>query len=170
VAASKTNKKMITIITGVSGSGKTTVGRLVAERLGCRFIDADDVHPQANIDKMSRGIPLTDADRKPWLEALRDIISDLNAQGHSAVLACSALKQSYRDVLNTSGADIRWVYLRGTYEAILNRMKNRPGHFMKPEMLKSQFEALEEPVDALTIDAVSDLNKIVHEICKVVDH
>jgi gluconokinase len=155
---------MIIIIMGVSGSGKSTVGTELASRIHAQFYDADDYHPPANIDKMSRGIPLQDDDRWLWLETLSDLLRKSLQQNKSVVMACSALKQSYRDKLNQSGAKPVWIYLRGTSEMILGRLQNRSGHFMKPEMLKSQFEALEEPVDAMVIDAGLDLEAQLNQI------
>lgn len=129
---------------GVAGSGKTTIGRHLAEDLGWAFYDADDFHPASNVDKMSRGIPLNDADRLPWLETLRDLVRDCLERGESAVLACSALKASYREYLLTDER-IKLVYLKGDHALIEERLRSRHGHFMRPEMLDSQFAALEEP-------------------------
>lgn len=158
---------MVILIMGVSGSGKTTIGRMLAERLGCPFHDADEFHPPSNIRKMSSGIPLDDDDRVPWLDAIRRRIEGyLRAAPHThpqpgpsgpdrtpvrAVITCSALKRSYRDRLIHPGEPIRLVYLHGDYETILSRMKSRGDHFFKPEMLRSQFEALEEPSGAEAI-------------------
>lgn len=157
---------MIAIIMGVSGSGKTTVGRALAERLGWEFIDADTYHPPANIDKMSRGIPLQDEDRKPWLETLAELLRNRHKQHRSAVLACSALKQSYRDILSKSSTQPIWIYLRGSHELFLQRMKLRPNHYMKPEMLDSQFDVLEEPSAAIVVDAALEIPDQVDEICR----
>lgn len=129
---------------GVAGSGKTTVGRHLAEALGWQFYDADDFHPPANVEKMSRGIPLNDAERIPWLETLRELVRECLERGDSAVLACSALKASYREYLLTSER-VKLVYLKGDHALIEERLKSRQGHFMKPEMLNSQFATLEEP-------------------------
>jgi len=158
---------MIIIVMGVSGSGKTTVGRLVAERLGWPFYDADDFHPPANVAKMSAGLPLTDEDRAGWLSALADLLRGRIAEGGPAVLACSALKQNYRRQLNVDSDQVRFVYLRGDYEMILARMKERPGHYMKADMLASQFAALEEPGDeALTVAITLSLEQIVDQIVR----
>ena len=129
---------------GVAGSGKTTIGRHLAEELGWTFYDADDFHPPSNVDKMSRGIPLDDTDRLPWLETLRDLVQDCLERGQSAVLACSALRASYREYLLIDDR-VKLVYLKGDHALIEERLKRRHGHFMKPEMLASQFAALEEP-------------------------
>jgi len=150
---------------GVSGSGKTTVGQLLAAQLGWQFADADDFHSAANIEKMHRGIPLTDADRAPWLATLRKIIEDWIHAGSSAVLACSALKQSYRDKLNAS-PEVRVVYLKGTPQLLRQRMLARHGHFMTEPMLASQLVTLEEPLEnnALILDIAPAPAEIVAQI------
>lgn len=137
---------------GVSGSGKTTLGRLLSQRLGWDFYDADDFHPAENIAKMARGQPLTDADREPWLDRLRDLIAACKATNHPGVLACSALKQKYRRRLIQNDPDVRVVYLKGSYDLIWSRMQTRTDHYMQSNLLKSQFDALEEPSDALVVD------------------
>src|SRR3712207_6584842 len=147
--------EMVVILMGVSGSGKTTVGRLLAERTGATFYDADDFHTPANVEKMRAGVPLTDEDRRPWLDALRALVASCLERGEPAVLACSALKEKYRERLRVDGR-VRFVYLEGDYELIEQRLKNRRGHFMKREMLKSQFETLEEPRRAVRVDARSE--------------
>jgi len=148
---------------GVSGCGKSSVGQLLAEKLSISFIDADDHHPQSNIDKMSQGTPLTDNDRKPWLEQVNKIVIDHLESG--AVVACSALKEKYRIQLSQSiESDSIWVYLKGDYDLIFNRMKSRADHFMDAGMLKSQFETLEAPRSAITIDITNSLESVVEEI------
>jgi len=142
---------MIVVVMGVCGSGKSTVGQALARRLGVAFHDADDFHPRANIDKMAAGNPLNDDDRRPWLEAMALAMSGWEDKG-GAVLACSALKQSYRDLLARGAGDVRFVYLWGTREVLLQRLGARGGHFMKPAMLDSQLSALEEPSGALSIN------------------
>lgn len=154
---------MIVIVMGTTGSGKTTIGTLLAKRLGWEFADADDFHPPANVEKMKHGIPLTDADRMPWLEALHDQILQWNSEARSVVLACSALKQSYRDKLK-AGARVRFVYLKGSYELFSERVLERKGHFAKQDLLASQFAALEEPTDAVTVDARESPTEIVAEL------
>ncbi len=156
---------MIVMIMGTTGSGKTTVGRLLAERLGWEFADADDFHSPTNIEKMKRGIPLTDADRAPWLKAMHDKIVLWISEKKNVVLACSALKQSYRNELLVS-SDVKLVYLKGTYELLYRRLLSRKEHFANEKLLASQFETLEEPSDAVTVDASHSPEEIVAEICR----
>ena len=153
---------MILIVMGVAGSGKSTIGQLLARRLGWSFFDGDDFHPAANIEKMRRGQPLTDEDRSGWLSALAALIHEQARQNQSAVIACSALKQSYRDRLQTE--DVRFVYLRGSLDVIETRMQQRAGHYMPPSLLASQFATLEEPQNALTVDVDQPPERIVAEI------
>jgi gluconokinase len=136
---------------GVSGAGKTTVGRLLAQDLNFRFYDADDFHPPANVAKMRDGQPLNDEDRQPWLMALRRVILESLQNKTGAVIACSALKKSYRDLLKV-GPEVRLVYLKGGPELIRRRLAAREGHFMPPQLLASQFAALEEPDDAVIVE------------------
>lgn len=152
------------VVMGVSGSGKSTVGKSLAETLGWPFYDADAFHPEANVEKMSRGIPLTDADRLPWLERLHQLIGESLAKQQSAVLAASSLKESYRKLMQGQHEHVQFVYLKGSYDFILQRMQARQHHFMKPEMLKSQFATLEEPQSALTVSIEADVPAIVQEI------
>ena len=157
---------MVVIIFGVSGAGKTTIGQLLAEELGWRFYEADDFHSQANIDKMRQGVPLTDEDRWPWLESLRQVIKRCLAAGENAVLACSALKEAYRRRLRVN-ADVKLVFLRGDYELIANQLRQRRGHFMNPALLQSQFADLEEPQPgegAVVIELGRTPREIVQEI------
>lgn len=160
---------MIVLLMGPAGSGKTTVGKLLATQLSWEFADGDDFHPPANIAKMSRGIPLTDQDRLPWLHSIRDAMQQWLAQGRNGVLACSALKRSYRDLLGISpnAKDINLVYLKGSYDLLLERLHSRKGHYMKDQMLASQLADLEEPGDALVIDASKSPEQIVSEIRKL---
>lgn len=144
---------MVIVLMGVSGSGKSTVGKVLAEKLGWPFVEGDDYHPAANVAKMRAGTPLTDADRKPWLAALRDRMDEALARGESVVLACSALKHAYQEYLERHDpARIHYVYLEGSEEVIRERLAARTGHFMNPGLLHSQFEALEPPTDAVRID------------------
>jgi gluconokinase len=158
---------LIIVLIGVAGSGKTTVGRLLSADLGWPFFDGDDFHPQANIEKMRRGIPLTDADRIPWLDALNCLIRDITGEGRNAVIACSALKRAYRDRVKEGAADVRFVHLRGDAPLIQRRLEARPDHFMKAGMLASQLDALEEPADALIVDAAEEPKAIVARIRRV---
>lgn len=153
---------VVYIIYGVSGSGKTTIGKKLANELYLPFYDADDFHPKKNIEKMSAGVPLTDQDRIPWL---RDLASNIQnwKKNKGAVLACSALKQKYRDILSSSSSKIQWVFLDGTYNQILSRMTQRD-HFMPEKLLRSQFNTLEKPDHGLIIDINLDPNEIVHSI------
>lgn len=157
---------MIIIIMGVSGSGKSTMGELLAKSLDWDFYDADSFHPQANIEKMSSGIPLNDADRIPWLMEMRNAIDEWLGDNKNVVLACSALKQDYRHVLITDSKNVKIVYLKGSFDLFAERLKKRQNHFMKVEMLKSQFDALEEPSQAIIVDASKSPEEIVKSIRK----
>jgi len=143
-------KPTILILMGVTASGKTTIGSLLAEQLDWKFFDADDFHPAANIEKMKRGVPLADEDREPWLLRLRELISDCLEKSEPAVLACSALKESYRRVLLIEPR-VQLVYLHGTFEQIKERLNDRGDHYMNPALLGSQFDTLEEPDDSFKI-------------------
>jgi gluconokinase len=154
---------MVIILMGVTASGKTTVGRLLAAELQWPFYDADDFHPAANITKMQRGIPLTDSDRWPWLEALRDQVRRCVTSGSDAVLACSALKEAYRRYLHID-PQVRLVYLKADRELIRQRLQQRHGHFMNPALLDSQFATLEEPTWGLRVDAALEPTAIVRTI------
>jgi len=154
------------VVMGVSGCGKTTVGRALAETLNCKFYDADDFHPPENITKMSSGIPLNDKDRQPWLENLRDLIAEHIKQGRGLVLACSALKKRYRNLLREGNTGLQFVYLQGDFELILQRMMAREGHYMQADMLQSQFDVLEPPSaqEAINIRIDQSLSDIVQHI------
>src|SRR5437868_10619889 len=156
----------ILVLMGPAGAGKTTVGVLLAKSLGWRFLDADDFHSAESIDRMHRGIPLTDAERAPWLRAIRDALRDLLAGGVNVVLACSALKEKYRKALvpKTAAGDVRFVYLRAAESVLRQRLTHRSGHYAGPELLASQLETLEEPRDALWVDASRELSEIADEI------
>jgi gluconokinase len=154
---------MVVILMGVTASGKTTVGRLLATASGYQFYDADDFHPRANVDKMRRGIPLDDADRRPWLEALRDLVRRCLAEGRNAVLACSALKEAYRRYFLIDPR-VKLVYLKVDEGLIRQRLQRRRGHFMNPSLLESQFATLEEPENALWLDASRSPEEVVGTI------
>lgn len=151
---------MIVIVMGVSGCGKSTIGQLLADRLGYPFVDADELHPPGNVAKMAAGTPLTDADRRPWLELLNKKL-----RGHeNAVLACSALKESYRQILSQGLAECRFVHLRGSMELIRARMEKRRHRFMPASLLESQFATLESPAGALAVDIARPPAQCVEEI------
>ncbi len=157
---------MIVIVFGVSGAGKTTIGRLLAEQLGWRFYEADDFHPRTNIEKMHSGRPLTDDDRWPWLQRLREQITRSLAAKENAVLACSALKRAYRERLRVSD-DVKFVFLRGDFALVEKQLRRRHGHFMNPDLLRSQFVDLEEPgsdEDVVTIELGRTPEELVEEI------
>jgi len=153
---------MIIVVMGVTGVGKTTIGTALANHLGYKFEDADTYHSAGNIEKMSHGIPLTDADRLPWLESMHAMLERHAAQAESVVLACSALRQSYRDILGRN-LIVTWVYLKASPEAILERIEHRHGHFAKEDLLKSQFDTLEEPRDVVVVNADPPVDVVVEE-------
>ena len=153
----------VVVLMGVTGSGKTTIGRLLSQELRWKYYDADDFHPSANVEKMRSGIPLNDDDRKPWLETLRDLISQCLERGENAVLACSALKESYREFL-VLNERVRLIYLKGNRELIKERLAARRGHYMNPALLDSQLETLEEPKGGYKIDISLSPDEIVKTI------
>jgi gluconokinase len=155
---------LIVVLMGVSGAGKTTIGKLLAEDLGWKFYEGDDCHPQINVDKMQNRIPLNDEDRVPWLRALQKLIHSLITQSQCAVITCSALKQKYRSWLTTGGQDLLFIYLKGSYALIHERVGSRQKHFMSPHLLASQFSALEEPQDILSVSIDQSPEDIVNQI------
>jgi gluconokinase len=160
------DRPAVVVIMGVAGSGKTTIGTLLADRLGWQFADADDFHPQANVNKMAKGIPLIDADRSPWLDALSAAISNWLSQNRRVVLACSALRETYRERLSIDKEQIAFVYLRGDFQTLEQRLVHRTGHFMSAGMLASQLETLQEPGDALHLDISQSPPQLVDEIVR----
>ena len=156
---------MVVVLMGVSGSGKTTAGMCLARQLGWTFLDADDFHPAANVEKMHRGVPLTDEDRRPWLAALRQKVDEACKRGENLVLACSALKHAYQEYLEEDDVgQIKYVYLHGSEELIQQRLASRTGHFMNPILLHSQFETLEPPAEAIRVEITPPPEIIAAEI------
>jgi carbohydrate kinase (thermoresistant glucokinase family) len=155
---------LVVLVMGVAGSGKTTIGRKLADALGWNFADADEFHPSANIAKMAAGQPLSDDDRAPWLAAIRSYVDLTLERGENAVVTCSALKEKYRRTVIAEPAKVRIVHLAGDFNLILERLNRRTGHFMKPEMLQSQFETLEPPSDAFVPNIAQPPDEIVAEI------
>ncbi len=155
---------MIIILMGVAGSGKTTVGQLLAKELSWKFYEGDDFHSRANIKKMKQGFALTDADRDAWLASLANLIKELNKNKQSAIIACSALKRAYRERLAAHGSNIQFVYLKGSYDLIQHRLEARQEHYFKADLLKSQFEILEEPEQAIVINVAQTPDRIVQQI------
>ena len=154
---------MVVLLMGTTGAGKTTVGKILAARLRWTFLDADDFHSPANIDKMHHGIPLTDADRLPWLEKIHTELQHQTQSGENIVLACSALKQCYRDLLSRE-LDTRIVYLRGTYDVMRQRIEFRRGHFAGEDILAGQFADLEEPPSAVALDVSRSPQQLAAEV------
>lgn len=152
---------MIIILMGVSGSGKTTVGQLLSQRLQWSYHDGDDFHSTENIDKMSNGIALSDNDRQDWLNTITELLNQLTHHQHNAVISCSALKQHYREQLDIDPTQIQFVYLRASKQLLQQRLKARQNHFMHSDLLPSQFDCLEEPDDVFTIDAHQSPQRIV---------
>jgi gluconokinase len=155
---------MIILLLGVSGVGKTAVGEALAQQLRWRFVDADDFHSAANVAKMRAGIPLDDADRAPWLQSLHEAVERWIAARESVVLACSALKEAYRRQL-VVGPEVKLVFLRADFGVVSDHLAHRHGHFMNPALLRSQFETLEVPGDAIVVDASKAIPEIVAVIC-----
>jgi gluconokinase len=162
-------RPLVLIFMGVSGSGKTTVAKLFAEKTGAVFYEGDDFHPPSNIAKMRQGIPLSDDDRAQWLQALREVIVRSLAKNELAAVTCSALKAKYREELQGGDPRVRFVYLTGPYDLIEERLKKRSGHFMPPALLASQFATLEPPTNALTFSCEKPSEEIVEELIRVLD-
>lgn len=155
---------MLILIMGVAGSGKTTIGRALAERLRWEFLDADDFHSEDNKKKMNLGIPLTDEDRWPWLFSIQERVKDSIVGKADIVLACSALKQSYREVILKSGDNYLVVFLYGDRETLLKRLKTRDDHFMNPKLIDSQIKTLEEPSNCLRVAITEKLDEVIERI------
>lgn len=155
---------MALVVMGVAGVGKTTIGKAIADRMGWEFADADDYHSAANVEKMRMGLPLNDDDRQPWLEALSALTQDRLGSGHPLVLACSALKERYRATIAGGDPRVKFVYLKGSFDLLHERMSARRGHFMPTRLLQSQFEALEEPTDAFVVDAAMTPEAVVRDV------
>jgi len=155
--------KQIIFMIGVAGSGKTTIGKLLHQKTSIPFFDADDFHPQANKEKMKAGHALNDEDRADWLQQLNNL-AQKQMQLKGAIIACSALKEKYRSVLSTGITQPIWIFLQGSFETIMERINNRPGHFMPASLLQSQFESLEIPAEALTISVEKEPSAIVEII------
>lgn len=153
------------ILMGVSGTGKTTIGQLLAKNMRAKFIDGDDLHPRSNIVKMRAGAPLTDDDRKPWLERISDVIFSLEQKNEAGVIVCSALKKDYRDTLRSGSKQVQFLWLTADFDCILNRMQKRKGHFMPETLLRSQFATLEAPdsseKDVVPVDVSYEIEQIV---------
>ncbi len=162
------NIKDVFIVMGVSGTGKSTIGQLLSQKLGVPFFDGDDFHPQANIDKMASGKPLNDDDRFGWLIALNELAK--KHKGNGAIIACSALKVSYRDILRNGMEDsLQFIYLEGTFDLIKSRMEQRDTHFMPTKLLESQFETLEPPHNAITVSIAQTPEGIISLILREID-
>ncbi len=160
------------ILMGVSGTGKTSVGTEVAYRLGLKLIDGDDLHPRANIIKMRQGQPLNDEDRMPWLERIRDAAFSLEQKSEKGIIICSALKKQYRDQIRDGNQNIKFIYLSGSFELVLSRLQKRQGHYMKTEMLRSQFATLEVPqadeTDIYHIDIDATFEEVVQRCVEAI--
>ncbi|ARU65387.1 gluconate kinase [Histophilus somni] len=160
------------ILMGVSGTGKTSVGTEVAYRLGLKLIDGDDLHPRANIIKMRQGQPLNDEDRMPWLERIRDAAFSLEQKSEKGIIICSALKKQYRDQIRDGNRNIKFIYLSGSFELVLSRLQKRQGHYMKTEMLRSQFATLEVPqadeTDIYHIDIDATFEEVVQRCVEAI--
>ncbi len=161
------------VVMGVCGSGKTTVGKALAEKFGATFIDGDDLHPRANILKMASGTPLNDEDRAPWLERIGDVFFSLQRRSLSGVIVCSALKKKYRDIIRHENEGLVFVHLQGSMDTILERMAARQGHYMKKDMVQSQFDTLEVPgadeTDVVSVSIEQPIEKVIADAIAAVE-
>ncbi|WP_301099165.1 gluconokinase [Otariodibacter sp.] len=166
------SKGNVFILMGVSSTGKTTIGTEISHQLNIKLIDGDDLHPKANIIKMGNGIPLNDEDRLPWLERINDAAFSLEQKHEDGIIICSALKKYYRDLIRKGNKNITFIFLHGEFELVLERMKQRKGHFMKTEMLKSQFDTLEIPQndekDVIFIDINASFEQVTADCIKAI--
>ncbi len=156
----------LVVVMGVSGCGKSTVGRLIAKRLACEFLEGDDLHPPRNLERMAAGIALTDLDRRDWLKAIAEQLADAHAARYGLIVSCSALKRSYRNQLRTASNDLAFVHVHGSVEVLEARMRSRTGHFMPPSLLASQLQTLEPPgadERCLTLDAALPAEQIAEQ-------
>lgn len=161
------NNTRYIVVMGVSGCGKSTVAALLAGRLGWEFTEGDALHPESNVEKMRQGIPLTDADRTPWLQEISRTIQSWRAAGKAGVIACSALRRSYREIIAAGAEDVRFVYLRGSFSLIEQRLATRQGHYMPMSLLNSQFATLEEPgadEPAIILDTGAPAHELVNAV------
>lgn len=162
------------VFMGVSSSGKSTIGAMVAQQLKSKFIDGDDLHPRANIEKMKSGSPLNDDDRAPWLQRINDAAFSIEQKNETGVIVCSALKRKYRDLIREKNQKVKFVYLHGDFELVLKRMQSRKEHFMPVELLKSQFDTLEAPhddeTDVLVISIDGNMNEVVDRCLSAIEH
>jgi len=159
-----TSEAQAFVLMGVAGSGKSAVGTRAAERLGWVFLDADDFHPESNVEKMRHGIPLTDEDRKPWLEHLHEEVKNRLGAGTSVILACSALKDTYRSLLHQGLPAMNFIYLNVDHDTVLDRLRHRQAHFFPKELLDSQFATLQAPKDAIVVNANLPLDDVVQQV------
>ena len=164
VTQTQAYKAMFIIIMGVSGCGKTTIGKRTADKLGVPYYEGDEFHPLKNVDKMSQGIPLTDGDREDWLEKVSQLIQTKLVAGESGIFSCSALKENYRKRLRIDPERVHLIYLKGSYELIISRLQNRTDHYMPVHLLRSQFDALEEPREVFTVNIDQLPDAILSEV------
>ena len=165
--------KKCVIVMGVCGSGKTSVGLALASHFNCRFVDGDDLHPRVNIEKMASGQPLNDEDREPWLTRINDVVYSLKMRSAAGVIVCSALKKKYRDHIRQGNDNVCFLHLYGSFDTIIERMHKRSGHYMKEDMVKSQFDTLQFPgddeKDVINVDITPSLDEVIATSIKAVE-